>query len=211
MGQGHPNRLHKQKRLKIMTHLYLLLCSLIIFASPTAAQDISSQDISAALAIPSKMASSGKSALKPSGAIERERSVNDDLIGKDVIFWRSKLLQTSFPRVNLKIRFYKDSVDIVSEDKYIIGIIANAISTPPLEGSLILIAGHTDSLGSDSYNLKLSQSRSEAIMNMLHQNYGVPKQHLIAVGFGESLPLSDTAPEDPRNRRVELFNISRIE
>lgn len=194
-----------------MRGLYLFLCFLVALTSPTTAQEITYENISTGLAIPSTISSPGQSYLKPSGAIGNVRNFRDDLRRSDVNFWRSTLLQQEFPKVNLEIRFHKDSVEIISEDKYIIGIIAEAISTPPLDGNLILIVGHTDSLGSDEHNLKLSQSRADAIKNILHENYDVPQRNLIAVGFGEALPSSDAAPEDPRNRRVELFNITLIE
>lgn len=194
-----------------MKKLYFLLYLIFVFSSPAKAQQVTSQNIRAALAIPSEMANSGQSALKPSGAIGKKNNFADDLSGRDVHFWKLKISQKNFPRVNLQIRFENDSVEIIPDDKYIISVIADAISAPPLSGSLILVAGHTDSVGSESYNLRLSRSRSLEIINLLHQNYGIPRQNLIAVGFGEALPLSNAASDDPKNRRVELFNITRIE
>lgn len=74
------------------------------------------------------------------------------------------------------------------------------------------IVGHTDSKGSESYNLKLSQDRAFAVMRWLHQNEGIPLGVMSARGMGESEPIAhNTRPDgsdDPegraKNRRVTL-------
>lgn len=69
----------------------------------------------------------------------------------------------------------------------------------------IEVAGHTDSKGSDAYNMKLSQQRAEAVRNFLISR-GVAADRLTAKGYGESQPVADNATEEGRfkNRRVEL-------
>ncbi|HSJ80316.1 MAG TPA: OmpA family protein [Thiobacillus sp.] len=69
----------------------------------------------------------------------------------------------------------------------------------------IEVAGHTDSMGSDAYNMTLSQKRAEAVRNFLISR-GVAADRLTAKGYGESQPVADNATEDGRfkNRRVEL-------
>lgn len=65
--------------------------------------------------------------------------------------------------------------------------------------------GHTDALGSDTYNLKLSQERAAAVVRYLTGS-GIAPARLDSAGFGESRPLADNATEEgqARNRRVEL-------
>ncbi len=67
------------------------------------------------------------------------------------------------------------------------------------------IQGHTDDQGTDSYNLKLSQDRAEAVRAYLIAQ-GVSADRLVSRGFGESLPLEPGTSEDARakNRRVEF-------
>lgn len=67
------------------------------------------------------------------------------------------------------------------------------------------IAGHTDSRGTDTYNQKLSQKRSESVVAAL-VNRQVAASRLTAHGYGESQPMSDNVTEEgrARNRRVEL-------
>ncbi|MBW8364163.1 MAG: OmpA family protein [Rhizobium sp.] len=70
----------------------------------------------------------------------------------------------------------------------------------------IEVAGHTDSRGSDKYNMKLSQRRAEAVRNYLISK-GIAADRLTAKGYGESQPIADNATDEGRfkNRRVELI------
>lgn len=67
------------------------------------------------------------------------------------------------------------------------------------------LGGHTDSIGGDEYNQKLSEQRAQSVMAYLIEK-GVNADKLSAVGYGESQPVADNATEDGReqNRRVEL-------
>lgn len=67
------------------------------------------------------------------------------------------------------------------------------------------IEGHTDNEGDDDFNLRLSQSRAQAVLEYFVAK-GVARDRLIAVGFGESRPMDTNRTEDGRaaNRRVEF-------
>lgn len=69
----------------------------------------------------------------------------------------------------------------------------------------ILISGHTDSTGSESYNMQLSQRRAESVGHYL-AGQGIAAVRIDAVGYGESQPIAgnDTEAGRARNRRVEL-------
>jgi OOP family OmpA-OmpF porin len=68
-----------------------------------------------------------------------------------------------------------------------------------------VIEGHTDDVGSDDYNLKLSQRRAESVVDYLANNNGIAASRLSAVGYGESRPLVSNATEEGKrqNRRVD--------
>lgn len=72
-------------------------------------------------------------------------------------------------------------------------------------GLKLQLEGHTDSVGSDEYNLRLSQNRADAVRDFLVQQ-GVPMTNIAAVGLGKSGPVAsnDTAAGRQQNRRVEL-------
>ncbi len=73
------------------------------------------------------------------------------------------------------------------------------------EKTAIHVVGHTDSTGSDQYNLKLSQQRAEAVANFLISR-GVNPQRTLTWGRGESEPIAgnDTAQGRAANRRVDI-------
>ncbi len=71
----------------------------------------------------------------------------------------------------------------------------------------VRIEGHTDSDGTDAYNLDLSQRRAESVRAYLIKRFNVsPSSRIEARGFGESMPIASNAtPEGKRlNRRVEF-------
>lgn len=76
-------------------------------------------------------------------------------------------------------------------------------------GIKIEIDAHTDNVGSDDFNLKLSQARAESVLNYLVSN-GIYLNRLTAKGYGSTKPLADNNTEQGRqkNRRVE-FKISK--
>ena len=72
-------------------------------------------------------------------------------------------------------------------------------------GLKIQLEGHTDAIGSEDYNQKLSEERAETVRAYL-VSQGVPGSALTAVGFGKTRPVADNATAEGRqqNRRVEM-------
>ena len=73
-------------------------------------------------------------------------------------------------------------------------------------GTINIVAeGHTDSIGTEAYNLKLSQRRADAVRTYL-VDHGISADRIRTEGFGESRPVAsnDTADGRAQNRRVEL-------
>jgi OOP family OmpA-OmpF porin len=70
---------------------------------------------------------------------------------------------------------------------------------------VIIAVGHTDSVGSDAYNQKLSIKRSEAVKAYLVSK-GIEKNRVYTEGKGEKQPVADNKTKDGRskNRRVEI-------
>jgi outer membrane protein OmpA-like peptidoglycan-associated protein len=67
------------------------------------------------------------------------------------------------------------------------------------------VEGHTDSVGGDDYNQRLSERRGDAVRDYLTQQ-GVATSSVTAKGFGKTQPVAsnDTAQGRQQNRRVEL-------
>ena len=66
------------------------------------------------------------------------------------------------------------------------------------------IEGHTDSTGSDAYNLQLGQARADAVRNYLNQKGGIPLHAMSTISVGEAQPVTENSTSDGRsqNRRV---------
>jgi OOP family OmpA-OmpF porin len=77
----------------------------------------------------------------------------------------------------------------------------------------VVIEGHTDSIGSDAYNEKLSRERADAVKNYMVEKNGIDANRIKAIGFGEKQPVAsnDTSEGRAQNRRVEAAVDYRIE
>jgi outer membrane protein OmpA-like peptidoglycan-associated protein len=83
-------------------------------------------------------------------------------------------------------------------------------------GSHIILEGHTDNLGTDKYNLELSQKRAEAVRQHLIQAGAVAEARISATGFGSARPVAPNKTNDGKdnpdgraqNRRVEIIIMS---
>ncbi len=70
----------------------------------------------------------------------------------------------------------------------------------------VLVEGHTDSIGSDAYNMGLSDRRAKAVFDYLSSR-GVNPARMSSVGYGETRPIADNSTDEGRqqNRRVMLI------
>jgi OOP family OmpA-OmpF porin len=70
----------------------------------------------------------------------------------------------------------------------------------------IIVIGHTDNIGSDEYNQRLSQSRAETVAKILRKKFNLRDDQVEAIGYGESQPIATNNTDAGRltNRRVEL-------
>lgn len=73
-------------------------------------------------------------------------------------------------------------------------------------GAFIEIQGHTDSVGPEEANLRLSRERATAVRDFLHREAGIPLHLLAVAAYGETRPVADNGTREGRakNRRVVL-------
>jgi len=97
-------------------------------------------------------------------------------------FGKAVLKPESFPELDRTVEFLKNNPNVEIE-----------------------IAGHTDNVGSEITNLKLSQKRAQAVADYLIE-HGIDAKRLIVKGYGESRPIAFNNTEEGRamNRRVEF-------
>jgi outer membrane protein OmpA-like peptidoglycan-associated protein len=114
-----------------------------------------------------------------------------------------KSLDTVGRAIVYGIYFDFDSATLKPESTETLEQILKAVQSRP--SLKLTIEGHTDSQGSDEYNLKLSQQRAQAVVDWLVQK-GTDASRLEAKGYGESRPVADNNRPDGRalNRRVEI-------
>ena len=106
------------------------------------------------------------------------------------------------------VNFELDSAQLTASSKLILDNVATTLKAPSNNNIAVQIGGHTDVVGTEAYNLMLSQQRAESVRQYLIGK-GVDASRLRAEGFGTSQPLASNDSEEGRaqNRRVE-FKIS---
>lgn len=108
------------------------------------------------------------------------------------------------------IEFEPGSAVLSPESAPVIAAASDALRACP--DAAIDVGGHTDSQGSDEGNLRLSQSRAEAVLAALRKP-DLPLPNLVAHGYGEADPVADNATEEgrARNRRIEFVPVAQPE
>ena len=101
------------------------------------------------------------------------------------------------------VTFAVDSTTISPNMRTALDSVAQSMVTYP--NSLIDVMGHTDSTGSDQYNLDLSRRRAESVATYLTSR-GVSRARVETIGYGEQYPVADNSTPEGRaqNRRVEI-------
>lgn len=131
-----------------------------------------------------------------------------------VDIYLKKLEKNKAYRLN-NIYYDFDKSDLRAESKATLDTLYNILIENPT--IIIELSSHTDTRGSDQYNLDLSQKRAESCVNYLIKDKGIAKERVVAKGYGETKPLDDCSkyaecPQDQSgdcpchqlNRRTEF-------
>ncbi|HCM47875.1 MAG TPA: hypothetical protein DIS98_10370 [Colwellia sp.] len=116
-------------------------------------------------------------------------------------------IQRDGDKINLimpgNITFASNSADINSNFTGVLNSVALVIEE--FNKTLVVVAGHTDSSGSNQYNQKLSENRASSVAQYL-RGQKVMNERLEIVGFGEAQPIANNQTAQGReiNRRVEI-------
>ena len=76
--------------------------------------------------------------------------------------------------------------------------------------TVILVEGHTDAVGSATYNLALSDRRAETVALALTEYFDVPPENMVTQGYGESALKVLTLADEVKNRRAVVRNITNL-
>jgi outer membrane protein OmpA-like peptidoglycan-associated protein len=105
--------------------------------------------------------------------------------------------------LSLPVRFAFDSAEIQPAARTQLDALAAGIKLMSPR-SVVTVEGHTDSVGSDAYNLQLSQARARAVRDYLVAQHGIDAARLKTVGYGEERPIDSADPSAALNRRVQF-------
>ena len=109
-------------------------------------------------------------------------------------------------RMDFEVYFEYDSARITKRARdQLRGLLGPALSDSKLSGFQYLVAGHTDAVGSDEYNMDLSERRAGAVCDFLIQEYNIEPSRLTPVGFGFHRLKNPKNPKAAINRRVEVM------
>lgn len=105
------------------------------------------------------------------------------------------------------IFFDTNKADIKPESEPTLAEVAKLLKDDPK--MKLMVAGHTDNVGSFEFNMDLSQKRANSVVNALVAKYGVDRSRLTPVGVSFASPIASNRTEEGRakNRRVELVEL----
>jgi outer membrane protein OmpA-like peptidoglycan-associated protein len=101
-----------------------------------------------------------------------------------------------------RVLFNFDQYSLTERSKYILKNVTEKLET---QKDTVLLNGHTDNKGRESYNIDLGLSRSNSVKSFLLEQ-GVNKEQLEAHSFGEKFPIDDNTTQEGQhhNRRVDI-------
>jgi outer membrane protein OmpA-like peptidoglycan-associated protein len=115
------------------------------------------------------------------------------------------------------ILFKFGTTEIEGEESFAqIKELGEALEDPTLKNAIVEIQGHTDNVGSDEFNTKLSENRAKKIVEALRRQYNLSVQSLIPIGKGKDEPAEgggtkerQTDAERALNRRVVVQRVDQ--
>ena len=102
----------------------------------------------------------------------------------------------------LDLTFEINREQIERDDMEKLAVVGTFLTKYP--GTTAVIEGHTDNVGTEAHNLKLSKERAESVVNYLVNTTHVDRSRLSAVGYGWTRPIADNATDEGKreNRRI---------
>jgi hypothetical protein len=106
--------------------------------------------------------------------------------------------------VDLTVYFEYNSAKVTERAREVLDRLGEALASPELARHRFLIAGHTDAVGTDEFNLDLSYKRAEAVKEYLARVHGIHPHRVAVKGWGRSRLKDRMHPDAAVNRRVEV-------
>ncbi len=111
------------------------------------------------------------------------------------------------PQKDMRIQFEFGSAALTDSARTVLNELGAALQSDQLSAYQFSLVGHTDAVGSDAANLKLSQARARSVKDYLISQFHIDPARLEASGVGESDLADPSDPNNGINRRVVITNI----
>ena len=150
--------------------------------------------------------------LVPGAAAAADRctgNLDADHIARCLMRTRSMTIGAPPPAAsaNLVVQFDFGSAKLTEAGRHTLDQLAEALRAEALRDVRFEVAGHTDSIGSEEFNLVLSRHRAEAARDFLSAR-GIDPARLETKGYGTQRPYDPDHPDAAENRRVQVTRLS---
>ena len=109
--------------------------------------------------------------------------------------------------MDLEINFEFNSAQLSTDAQLLLNRLGRALNSAELHNQHFKITGHTDAVGSEAYNLDLSQRRAQSVEDYLLRNMQIGMDRLKTEGKGFSQLADPAHPTSAANRRVQVSNL----
>ena len=112
------------------------------------------------------------------------------------------------PSMQVAVAFQGASDALAPEAGVLLSDLGQALASAKLANSRVMIGVHTNSVGSDEYNVDLSGLRAKAIVEILASVHGIPPDRLVPFGFGRTR--DSTLPDAGADERIQVVNLGPV-
>jgi outer membrane protein OmpA-like peptidoglycan-associated protein len=122
---------------------------------------------------------------------------------------RSRGISPVSDAVAMKVVFAFNSAELSPQATKTLDELGKALTSNDLKSYCFVVEGHTDNIGSEAYNLKLSERRAQSVVRYLRDHFQIEEDRLQAMGLGKQKPIADNSTDEGRqkNRRVQIANL----
>ena len=130
---------------------------------------------------------------------------DNEVLTKSITFADSQDQSEPEKSVSMPVLFHFGKTTIVEESRPFLDRVGEMLLKEEYATRNLIVEGHTDAVGTESSNQRLSERRALAIKEYLVTRYGIDPFRLSPTGKGESVLFKPEAPADGENRRVEFL------
>jgi len=151
-------------------------------------------------------------ALDAAGALrvladDLQGQTRQDFINALVPTTRGLSVSSGTPHKDMRIQFEFGSAELTDSAKAVLNELGAALQSDQLSEFEFSLVGHTDGVGSESFNLDLSKARAQAVKQYLTSKFNINADRLQSDGVGKSDLADPNDPSSALNRRVVITNL----